>query len=357
MKRQKASFTRSLAFAVILAAVLAAFFANKKAEPRGVVSNVEPAEVMVGSISFGAKENSSKFNHYIECMNRQSKRAYDSYNRYLSWVNKETGPIGNEKVVYGLYTLYDIESCEAGIRDAAGMAPKEPELQTLAGGFLSALSTLSVVIEEADRYYDQKDYLDDKMKKGKILHIKLMDAFTAFIEIDQKLRHKINQEKGEANATIIQEWNQKGVKGELLVEETVTLSRELCEMTWNKPLVSIELEPLTKAVDLLEAKTNALEKISQSTTIKWSINTYLDKCQRMLKAAKALKRRVRDNKPYNNSEEIRLKHAASWTVEGSPFQLRRTFNDLARVFNQLELEPKPVQSLFIPNYQTEAVNL
>lgn len=45
----------------------------------------------------------AKINAYVGCINRLSERAYDSRERYFSWVGKK-GPTGKERIVYGTYT-------------------------------------------------------------------------------------------------------------------------------------------------------------------------------------------------------------------------------------------------------------
>ena len=45
-------------------------------------------------------------NAYVGCVNRLSARAYDSRKRYFSWA-AQSGPTGHERIIYGLYTIYD----------------------------------------------------------------------------------------------------------------------------------------------------------------------------------------------------------------------------------------------------------
>src|SRR5262249_7812665 len=47
---------------------------------------------------------------------------------------------------------------------------------------------LEPLLKEADDYYSQEDYKDDKMAKGKALHPRLVAAWDAFANADKELR-------------------------------------------------------------------------------------------------------------------------------------------------------------------------
>src|SRR5688500_10011367 len=58
-----------------------------------------------------------KLNAYVGCINRLSARSYDSRQRYFSWVSKK-GPTGKERIIYGLYTIYDTSDCRKNVEKA-----------------------------------------------------------------------------------------------------------------------------------------------------------------------------------------------------------------------------------------------
>ena len=52
----------------------------------------------------------AKINAYVGCINRLSARAFQSRSRYFSWAAK-SGPTGQERIIYGTYTIYDTSDC------------------------------------------------------------------------------------------------------------------------------------------------------------------------------------------------------------------------------------------------------
>jgi hypothetical protein len=122
----------------------------------------------------------AKTNAYIGLMNR-TLRAVESWNRYASWVNVKTGPTGRERIVYGLYSLYDVRSEIEKALAATDAPPVYAELDQTVKRYVAAYQALAPIITEADAYYERKDYMSDKMAGGKALHARLAPAAAAFI--------------------------------------------------------------------------------------------------------------------------------------------------------------------------------
>ena len=53
------------------------------------------------------------------------------------------------------------------------------------------MSKLEPLLKEADDYYKQEDYKDDRMAKGKALHPRLIAAWDAFASADKALRNGV----------------------------------------------------------------------------------------------------------------------------------------------------------------------
>ena len=128
-----------------------------------------------------------KLQPYIGCVNRLSERSYSSRDRYLSW-SKESGPTGKERIIYGLYTIYDTSDCRKNVEAASVIAPKNEELEKAGAAYAAAVGALEPLLKEADDYYTQENYKDDKMAKGKAMHPKLMAAWASFATADTNLR-------------------------------------------------------------------------------------------------------------------------------------------------------------------------
>ena len=133
-----------------------------------------------------------KVQPYIGCLNRLTERAIQSRSRYLSWADK-SGPTGREKIVYGLYTLYDPADCNRGIPAANEIEPHDAALEEAGAAFMSSLMALTPVVKEAADYYEQGDYKDDKMAKGRQLHPRLMAAWDSFLAANGRLRDAVER--------------------------------------------------------------------------------------------------------------------------------------------------------------------
>lgn len=109
-------------------------------------------------------------------------RGKESWNRYLSWVDVKRGPTGKERIIYGLYSVGS--SAKDEITKARKTAAADPAIPALDGAtkqLASTFETLIPILNEAEAYYDRKDYLSDNMAGGKALHEKLVPAATAFL--------------------------------------------------------------------------------------------------------------------------------------------------------------------------------
>src|SRR5262245_35463650 len=156
-------------YAAVLAAALLTTFAADRASAQQKSSLTE------------------KLNAYVGCINRLSERSYDSRSRYFSWAAK-TGPTGKERIIYGTYTIYDTSDCKKNVEKANALEPHDAELEAAASAYAEAVGKLEPLLKEADDYYSQENYKDDRMAKGKALHPRLIAAWDAFASADRKLR-------------------------------------------------------------------------------------------------------------------------------------------------------------------------
>jgi Protein of unknown function (DUF3829) len=121
-----------------------------------------------------------KSNAIIALMNR-TLRISESWDRYTSWVNIKSGPTGKEQYIdYGIYSVYDVRSEITAASAAASQPPAFPELDAAVKRYITAVETVTPIIDRTSGYYDRKDYKADKAAEGKALHAKLMPAMEAF---------------------------------------------------------------------------------------------------------------------------------------------------------------------------------
>lgn len=131
------------------------------------------APLVADSASAQTPSFRQKMNAYVGCINRLSARAFDSRKRYFSWAAK-SGPTGKERIIYGLYTIYDTADCRKNVEKANAIEPHDDALEAAATAFAEAAGKLEPLLKEADDYYTREDYKDDKMAKGRALHPRLV---------------------------------------------------------------------------------------------------------------------------------------------------------------------------------------
>ncbi|MES1148517.1 MAG: DUF3829 domain-containing protein, partial [Bradyrhizobium guangdongense] len=129
----------------------------------------------------------SKNNAYVRLLN-ESLRGIDSWNRYASWVDLKQGPTGKERIIYGLYSISAARAREAiaAARKAADSPPPAPALDAAAKTLAITFENVIPIMNEANDYYERKDYLADNMAGGRRLHAALDPAGRAFIVARQR---------------------------------------------------------------------------------------------------------------------------------------------------------------------------
>jgi hypothetical protein len=183
-------------FAAVLAATIAlgaVGFATPAPAQEAPQSSV-PAED--GGVDLQA--TTEKFNAYVSFMNR-SLRAVTSIERYKSWVNMKKGPTGKERIIYGLYEVYDTKDEAAAATAELTQPPLIPELDSAMRDYIAANDVLGPILNEANGYYERKDYLADKMAEGKALHAKIVPAAAAFLAARARLDAVFTVEKAKVD--------------------------------------------------------------------------------------------------------------------------------------------------------------
>jgi hypothetical protein len=275
---------------------------------------------------------SEKLQPYIECINRLSQRAHASEARYKSWA-AESGPTGKERVIYGVYTIYDPSACAAAVEKAAAMEPKDEALEKSGTAYIAAVKALDLVLKEADNYYAAGDYKDDHMAKGKTLHPKLMAAWQAFDKTDAALRKEVEIRNDQVQLEELAEVEKKEGKQahyyvlNLMIKAKAVVRTELGD----------EKPDLSKITEVLSAYEAAIQDIDQydSANPKQIGSLFKSNAKKFLKSGKEYMRRIRDKKPYTSGEKMMLsQQGAGWMVEGSPASVNRDYNDLVDSFNR-----------------------
>ena len=270
-----------------------------------------------------------KLNAYVGCINRLSERAYQSRSRYASWAAK-SGPTGKERIIYGTYTIYDTADCRKKVEAANAMEPRDAELEAAASAYADAVGKLEPLLQEADDYYKQENYKDDRMAKGKALHPRLVAAWDAFAAADVKLRSGVETINDRRSLERLAEIEQReGRKARYHFEAIMIHAKRVQRAEQaDKP----DIAAITSALAEYESLVNAAERLPPDG--KKIDSSFLDSAKSFLVSAKQLMRRVRDKVPYSQGDKMMMNAGGGWMIEGSPARVLRDYNQLIEAYNR-----------------------
>jgi hypothetical protein len=283
----------------------------------------------VGSAAAQTPSEVEKINAYVGCINRLSERSYSSRARYFSWA-AQSGPTGRERIIYGLYTIYDTSDCRKKVAHANTLEPRDAELEAAASAYADAVSKLEPLLKEADDYYEQENYKDDKMAKGKELHPRLVAAWNAFAAADRKLRagvDAVNDKQALVKLAAIEQ--SEGKKARYHVEAVMIHAKRVLRAGGAQ---NPDLAAMTKALGEYEALVKGAE--AESEDGKKIGSMFIRNAKSFLTTSKQLMRRVRDKTPYSQGDRMMLNAGSGWMVEGSPQRLLRDYNELIDAYNR-----------------------
>ncbi len=272
-----------------------------------------------------------KLNAYVGCINRLSERAYESRTRYFSWIGKN-GPTGKERIIYGTYTIYDTSDCRKAVEKANALEPRDAAVEAAASAYAEAVSKLEPLLQEADDYYKQEDYKDDRMAKGKALHPRLVAAWDAFASADRALRggvEAINDRRSAERLAAIEAG--EGRKARYHVEALmINAKRVLRALEAAKP----DLPAITQALNDYESTVKGTEQLAGADSDARIDSSTIGNAKSFLTTAKQLMRRIRDKVPYSQGDRMMLNAGGGWMVEGSLPRLQRDYNSLIESYNR-----------------------
>jgi len=288
------------------------------------LSGASPATAQTPSLT-------EKMNAYIGCINRLSERSYASRQRYFSWVGKN-GPTGKERIIYGTYTIYDTSDCKKSVEKANALEPRDAEIETAAANYAETVGLLEGLLKEADDYYTQENYKDDKMAKGRALHPRLVAAWDSFAAADQKLRTGIDELQDAIAAQRIAEIERtEGIKEHYHIEAVMLSAKRLMRA---QTASQQDIKAIAKALEDYEAILKATEGYADANKDSKIGSSFVSTAKSFLTTAKQLMRRVRDKVPYSQGDKMMLDAGGGWMVEGSPARLTRDYNQLVGSYNR-----------------------
>ena len=272
-------------------------------------------------------ELADKLSHYISCLNGASRNVFDSRNTYTEWMKDEkVGPTGQESHPYGPSLIHQGEYCIKDLDEAKKKPPALAEIDGAAQAYRTALEKVTAEVKTANGYYTQEDYKDDKFAKAKQLHPTLMASFDAFKAANEPFETKVvalNEEVGKRQLALIAKDPDRGL--EFRARTVVNVAKVLVKSAEIKTLAELDLpkyevnlEAFSKAVaDLDEYATKHPTEVSEVTLF----SMLMSESKELLKAAKELARRKRDNKDFAKES------GSPQHMDGHPAQVIYEFNE------------------------------
>lgn len=214
----------------------------------------------------------AKSNGVVGLLN-SSLRGSESWSRYLSWVDVKRGPTGKERIIYGLYSVGS--SAKDAIEKARQSAAADPAIPALDGAtkdLASAFERLVPILNEAEAYYDRKDYMSDNMAGGKALHEKLVPAAMAFLAARERTNELQDQFKDlidRQQLAKIEKAEGKSVRWR--VRNTMMLAKKAVDLMPDSPKRGTDLEQFDAALaaygEAVRDFDNAIRESGKSTSI------------------------------------------------------------------------------------------
>lgn len=275
-------------------------------------------------------------NAYVGCLNRLSERAFQSRDRYVGWAGSAASLETRARNVYGLYTIYDPSDCASKVKEANALEPHDAELENAGSAFVKAATELDPLLKEADDYYTQSNYKDDKFAKGKQMHPRLLAAWAAFEKADTDLRarvEKINDERQMAALANLEKT--EGRNERFLVEALMLNAKNVIRAVKGNDLKQTDLASLTERLTAYEASVKELEQyLSQHREAKVG-SFFVSGAKEYLTSSKELMRRIRDRVPFSEGDRMIMNQpGAGWMIQGSPARLNRDYNQLVERYNR-----------------------
>lgn len=133
-----------------------------------------------------------KIDEYVKCLNALSTPVRKSRHRYLTWI-PSSGPVGNESFA-DIHKLPAgaAAQCAAGVAKAKTLPPNVVTLENAAAEFASAASEVDRLTNDAQRYFETKEFRADRFARGKAMHPRLMAAWDRFSRADAALHDIID---------------------------------------------------------------------------------------------------------------------------------------------------------------------
>jgi Protein of unknown function (DUF3829) len=170
---------------------------------KGGVSGGGEASAPASLLSAADTALQAKLENYIACMNHVDDAMRAHYREYQTdYAPRAAG----EDLMFSTFRNFKIEvfeqnnemskECADGLDAAGKMAPAMADLDGAGKTYADTLRALLPVLNAADIYYDQEDYKDDAMAKGKELDAQMAPLFETLFTAGSQIDGIVSVETG-----------------------------------------------------------------------------------------------------------------------------------------------------------------
>lgn len=274
-----------------------------------------------------------KLSGYIDCINRDAPRVSAAINSYFSSIDRDKGPVENRNGNYPLRHPVDEKHCVEWIEKANAAEPKDAALEGSATKYVSSLKEFSTTYTTLATYYDEKDFKDDKLAKGRELHPKVVKLSDELLEAEKKLREEIakrNDGLKERELTRIEKT--EGRKLYFQAHNVMAKAKVLSQFADSESFKDIDAAAFEKALNDYTTALDEAEKYAEANTAEANsaslFNSFMSQAGDFRKEGKAVHRRKRDNKEFTDYEKNKLSGDPMSAPEGSLRKLQYEYNEL-----------------------------
>jgi hypothetical protein len=287
-----------------------------------------------------------KLEEYLKgCLNNYVRTKFrDSADNYLQDVDEKKGPTEAHPPYLRNVDPKEVDECVQAAAKGKGMAPALPELDDAVAAFAAAIKAGTPLLNDAQTYYDQKNYKDDKMAKGQALHPQLVTLFKGVNSASHDMSEAFSKQKGPLDARELERLKTKGPKLAYVTKRSIMDSDTFAKMIDVKsvkeffalpaPDLQAKVDVLAQDYSELKAIVDAKGKDLEGTS---NVDSYTSALEKYLKTAKDVTRRIRDKTKFTDSELQRLGTSGGWMTDGSPDKLNQDHDSLISDYNRMRL--------------------
>lgn len=219
-----------------------------------------------------------KMDTYIRCYNLLDNGIYNVMKIYANWLTGiKSGPNGDEIIVngIGLVSKNTLATCQEEIVRVENLqAPLEPiddpliryitllkPVDDSAKVFMQSAEGLIIVIDSMNKYYEKGEYHTDQFRKGKELHLQLIDKLRVFSNSSQIFHNridKLNEERQFAKLHILESRGESSMGYYALA--IVFLGNKINREILKENIQTEKLEPLSLQLQTMIDKIAQLKK-------------------------------------------------------------------------------------------------